>query len=80
MQKINLPMYQSMHLGNIIIVHNQYAHGGRHIFVTPFCLQTLLRKWKRYTTGACLPADFAKRVPQNVLITVCFLYKVDVTL
>lgn len=80
MQKINLPMYQSMHLGNIIIVHNQYAHGGRHIFVTPFCLQTLLRKWKRYTTGACLPADFAKRAPQNVLITVCFLYKVDVTL
>lgn len=60
MQKINLPMYQSMHLGDIIIVHNQYAHGGRHIFVTPFCLQTLLRKWKRYTTGACLPADFCE--------------------
>lgn len=70
-------MYQPMQLGDIIIVHNQYAHGGRHIFVTPFCLQTLLRKWKRLPQARAYLRFFAKRSSQNVLITDCFLYKLE---
>lgn len=70
-------MYQPMQLGDIIIVHNQYAHGGRHIFVTPFCLQTLLRKWKRLRQARAYLRFFAKRSSQNVLITDCFLYKLE---